>query len=176
MALGTFPSTDGAGPVFGRGTPATREELRAWDVDILPDGSGLPPGRGTAAEGEAIYSTLCAGCHGAEGEGASALPLVGGARKAVGYRVGRAPTAESRPTWLQFYPYATTLFDYVRNAMPWNAPGSLTDGATYSLVAWMLWRNGIIARDTAMDRDSLPRIEMPAHAHFAYPSGAALPR
>jgi cytochrome c len=167
---------DSGTPIFGVGRAATLEDIRALDVDVLPDGSGLPPGGGTAAAGEQIFVARCAACHGARGEGASALPLVGGARRTLGYRVGRPPAGEPRPTLIDFYPYATTLFDYTRRAMPWNAPGSLSDDEAYSVVAWMLWRNNLVERSTVLDRNSLWRIEMPARAHFAYDPKAVPPR
>jgi mono/diheme cytochrome c family protein len=153
---------------FGLGRAATAEEIRAWDDDVLPDGAGLPPGSGTAESGEPIYSSRCASCHGPKGRGGTALPLVGGSERSFGYRIGHAPSGEPRPSFINFFPYATTLFDYTRRAMPFNAPGSLRDDETYSVVAWMLYINGLVGKADVIDKDALPKIKMPALAFFVY--------
>jgi cytochrome c len=160
---------------FGLGRAATPEEIHAWDGDVLPDGTGLPDGSGTVAAGAQVYSTRCAMCHGLHGEGATAVPLVGGKEPALGFRVGRAPQGEPRPTLVDFFPYATILFDYTRRAMPWNASGSLSDDETYSVVAFMLSLNGLVAKDATLDKESLLRVEMPARARFAYDGDRAAP-
>lgn len=168
------PAGAGWGP-FGLGRPATPAEINAWDDDVLPDGTGLPAGQGSVAAGEQIFATRCAPCHGAQGEGATALPLVSGEKPALGFRVGRSQRGEPRPTFVEFIPYATTLFDYTRRAMPANAPGSLRDDETYSLVGWMLHLNGLMSEDATVDKSSLLRVKMPALARFAYEDGERVP-
>jgi cytochrome c len=165
---------DGGAPRFGLGRRAAPAEIHAAAREVLPDGTGLPVGHGTSDQGAAIFATRCAGCHGAQGEGGSALALVrggpvDGSQTAYGYRVGRAPPGQRQPTFVDFYPYATTLFDYTRRAMPWGAPGSLTDDETYSLVAWMLARNGLLSENAVLDGESLRRIKMPARDRFVLP-------
>jgi mono/diheme cytochrome c family protein len=165
---------DAAAEPFGIGRTPTAEEIRAWDVDVLPDGTGLPEGKGTAAEGAKVYASRCATCHGAKGQGGTAIPLVAGKGHSRGYRIGRPPPGEPAPTLVDFYPYATTLFDYTRRAMPWNAPGSLRDDETYGVVAFVLNLNGLLGEDDVLDSRSLPRIKMPALARFAYEEGQPL--
>jgi cytochrome c len=161
-----------APPPFGIGTPATRSEIATLDIDVRPDGTGLPPGSGTSREGGEIYARACAACHGANGEGGSADALVGAEPKATApfgteYERWRGERRDVPFTIGNYWPYATTIFDYVRRAMPANAPGTLTPNETYSLVAWLLWKNEIIADSEAMNAETLPRIVMPAHARFA---------
>ena len=160
---------------FEVGREATSAEIEAWSTEAMPDGSGLPEGRGTPAEGALVYAAQCAGCHGPNGEGASALPLVGGGVRVPGHRIGRHVPGEPPSTWVDFYPYATTLFDYTRRAMPWNAPGTLDADETYAVVAWMLQRNGLLGARAVLDRASLPRVVMPARAHFAFEEGDVAP-
>lgn len=141
---------------FGR--PATPEEIRLWDIDVRPDGTGLPDGSGTAARGKAVYDDNCAACHGPEGQGGLKDRLVG----------GQGTLASSQPvkTVGSYWPYATTLFDYVRRAMPYPAPGSLSDDDTYAVVAYLLSLNGIVPEDATLDRSSLPKIRMPNRDGF----------
>ena len=128
----------GQGPDLGRVTSTT--DIAAWDISISPDGAGLPPGGGTAKQGEVIYAAKCASCHGEKGAGnpnepvsdVSAGPLIGGLGTLPGNR------------GVSYWPYATIVFDYVRRAMPWGAPKSLTDQEVYSLTANLLHLNGII--------------------------------
>ena len=156
---------------FGLGTPATREQIAALDIDIRPDGTGLPAGGGTAGEGGDVYSRKCAACHGANGEGGSAEALVGAepvtmAPFGPAYEQWRGSRPDVPFTIGNYWPYATTIFDYVRRAMPASAPGSLTANETYSLVAWLLARNGIIGATDPMNAETLPRVRMPARARF----------
>ncbi len=156
---------------FGIGTPATREQIAALDIDVRPDGTGLPPGRGTASEGGEVYARKCAACHGANGEGGTADALVGTEPKSSApfgpaYEQWRGGRADVPFTVGNYWPYATTIFDYVRRAMPAGAPGSLTANETYSLVAWLLASNGVIAETEPMNADTLPRVSMPARSRF----------
>lgn len=140
---------------FGFGRPATAEEIEAWDRDVMPDGHGLPEGAGTVAEGAAVYALKCAHCHGPNGEGVPPyVKLVG--RSGSGKTVGN------------FWPYATTVFDYVRSAMPFDKAGTLTDSEVYGLAAWILFKNEIISEDTVLDANTLPQIEMPNRSGFVF--------
>jgi len=145
---------------FGFGRAATTAEIAAWDIDVGPDGSGLPPGQGTATEGAATYAAKCASCHGRTGKEGPNDVLV-----------GRGPfpsgtDTESRRTIGNYWPYATTIFDYIRRAMPSPAPGSLTGNEVYGLVAFLLAQNEIIANDAVMDATTLPKVVMPARDKF----------
>jgi cytochrome c len=148
---------------FGIGRTATAEEIAARDIDIGPDGVGLPPGRGTAAEGAAIYATRCASCHGKTGTEGPNDVLVGRV-DGDGFPFSKNP-AVSR-TIGNYWPYATTVFDYVRRAMPPSSPGSLTDNEVYALVAHLLAWNGLVAPDTVVDAQSLAKVRMPARDRF----------
>lgn len=147
-------SSDPIPDTFGFGRPATDSDIRPLDIDVGPDGEGLPPGSGTAGAGAAIYALKCAHCHGMEGEGGVNDRLVRSADQSGGRTIG------------VYWPYATTIFDYTRRAMPYDSPGSLTDDEVYSLTAWLLFRNGIIPEDAVMDAGTLPRVVMPAADRF----------
>jgi cytochrome c len=148
---------------FGIGRPATPAEISAQDIDVAPDGHGLPPGRGTAAEGAATYAAKCAGCHGKTGREGPNDVLVGREPNGV-FPSGREVGV--RRTIGNYWPYATTVFDYIRRAMPSPAPGSLTDDEVYGLVAFLLSANEIIPADAVMDATTLPKVVMPARDKF----------
>jgi S-disulfanyl-L-cysteine oxidoreductase SoxD len=148
---GWAPATDWPAS-FGFGHTATPQEITAMDISIRPDGRGLPPGSGTAAAGKTIYAIKCAACHGktgTEGPYARLIAPMGDTTKAK--------------TIGNYWPYATTIFDYTRRAMPYNAPGSLSDAEVYSLTAFLLAANKIIDSSTVVDAQSLPLVKMPAH-------------
>lgn len=147
---------------FGIGRPATPAEIAARDIDIMPDGHGLPPGRGTPAEGAAIYATRCAKCHGATGREGPNDVLVG--REPRDFSFSKDPKAQR--TIGNYWPYATTVFDYIRRAMPPDAPGSLKDDEVYALTAHLLHLNELIPADRVIDAASLPQIVMPAQDRF----------
>lgn len=164
IAVGLVATLDSGPPArFGFGRPATADEIASWDISARPDGRGLPPGSGTARDGAVIYASRCAGCHGATGREGPADPLVG-REPHVGFPFGRDPTLVR--TIGNYWPYATTIYDYLYRAMPLNAPGSLAPDDVYSLVAYLLWRNEIIADTALIDARTLPRIAMPARSHF----------
>ena len=145
---------------LGIGRPATAAEIAAEDIDIGPDGAGLPPGKGTAAEGAVVYAAKCAQCHGKTGKEGPNDVLVGR---------GPFPSGSdttSRRTIGNYWPYATTVFDYIRRAMPSPAPGSLKDDEIYALTAFLLAQNEITKADDVMDRASLPKVVMPARDKF----------
>lgn len=148
---------------FGIGRVATAEDIAARDIDVGPDGTGLPPGRGTSAEGAAVYAARCASCHGKSGTEGPNDVLVGRI-DGGGFPFSRDPKALR--TVGTYWPYATTLFDYIRRAMPTTAPGSLTDNEVYALVAYLLARNGIVSDDAIIDAQALPRVRMPARDRF----------
>jgi len=151
-------------PGPGLGREATPAEVAAWDVSIPPDGTGLPPGRGTPAQGAVIYAQKCQNCHGEKGGGQPNDRLVGG----QGTLASKAPVRTIGSYW----PYATTLFDYVRRAMPYTQSHSLTDDEVYAVTAYLLHLNGIIAETSVMDAETLPKVRMPNRENFilAYPS------
>ncbi|MBI4330239.1 MAG: cytochrome c [Chloroflexi bacterium] len=131
----------------------------------MPDGTGLPPGRGTPAQGATIFAQQCAGCHGDRGQGglpATSEVLVG---TAPWFQKGN-PRAVAPRTIGNYWPYAPTVFDYVRRAMPFNAPGSLKDDEVYAVVAWLLNQNKIIGDNDVMDSQSLPKVQMPNRDGF----------
>ena len=140
------------------GKPIGESALSAWNIDVAPDGRGLPNGSGDVATGGRIFAAKCAACHGAIGEGLIGDQLIGGA--------GTLATANPKRTVGSYWPYATTLFDYIRRAMPYNAPQSLSADEVYALSAWILNRNGIVPDDARLDAHSLAAIRMPNRDGF----------
>jgi cytochrome c len=157
---------------FGFGRPATSAEIAAWDIDIGPDGAGLPPGRGSAADGATLYAARCAACHGKSGTEGPNDVLVG---KTAGQAFPFAADARIPKTIGNYWPYATTLFDYVRRAMPPDAPGSLKDDEVYALVAHLLAWNGIVGGDAVLDAATLAKVRMPARDRFV-PDPRTMPK
>lgn len=153
-------TTDPQEPIhsYGIGRQATDQEIQAWDIDVAPTGEGLPPGQGTVKEGAVLFAARCAACHGATGQEGPMDRLVGGA--------GTLASQQPTKTIGSYWPYATTLYDYIHRAMPFPAPQSLSPNEVYSIVAWLLYRNGIIAEDVVLDARSLPRISMPNRQGF----------
>ena len=145
------------GPGLGR--VASADEIASWDISIGPDGTGLPPGRATTNQGETVYAEKCVACHGEKGAGKPNDQLVGGR----GSLSGDQPPVK---TVGSFWPYATTLFDYIRRAMPLNAPKSLSDDEVYAVSAYILQLNGIIGEADAMDAQTLPQVRMPNRDGF----------
>lgn len=145
------------GPGLGR--VATPDEIARFDVSIGPDGAGLPAGAGTARQGRLVYETKCIACHGEKGEGKPNDRLVGG----FGTLKGAEPAIK---TIGSYWPYATTVFDYVRRAMPFDAPKSLRDEEVYAVTAYLLHLNGVIGEDAVIDAETLPKIEMPNRNGF----------
>ena len=143
---------------YGLGRPATDQEIRAWNIDVAPTGEGLPAGQGTVKQGAALFAARCATCHGPTGQEGPMDRLVGGA--------GTLASQQPIKTIGSYWPYATTLYDYVHRAMPFPAPQSLSPDEIYSVVAWLLYRNGIITEDTVLDARSLPGISMPNRRGF----------
>ena len=144
-------------PQFGQ--PIAPADIALWDISIGPDGAGLPPGRGTATQGEAVYIAKCQACHGEKGAGKPNDVLVGG----VG---SLAPGKPPVRTVGSYWPYATTLFDYVRRAMPFNESKSMTNEEVYAVSAYILNLNGIVGADEVLDAQSLPKVSMPNRDGF----------
>jgi S-disulfanyl-L-cysteine oxidoreductase SoxD len=145
------------GPDLGQ--PVGPQEIAAWDISIGPDGAELPPGSGNPQQGERVYAGKCVGCHGENGSGKPNDQLVGG----IGSLAGDQPPVK---TVGSYWPYATTLFDYVRRAMPLNAPKSLSDDEVYAVAAYILRLNGIIGDSEVMDAQTLPLVKMPNRDGF----------
>ena len=145
------------GPNLGK--PISPEDLAAWDISIGPDGAGLPPGSGTVKEGEAVFMAKCQACHGAKGAGTPNDRLVGG----QGTLAGEQPAVK---TVGSYWPYATTLFDYVRRAMPITEAKALTNNELYAVVAYVLNLNGIIPENATMNAETLPKVMMPNRNGF----------
>lgn len=145
------------------GRDATSREIRAWDIDVNPSGAGLPSGRGTYARGVDVYAKQCASCHGAKGEGMPGSPrLVGTDPKDFSF----ATDTKAVKTIGNYWPYSTTLFDYINRAMPFLTPGTMSADEVYSVTAYLLAENGIIGRDAVMNASSLPRVKMPGRDRF----------
>ena len=150
------------GQHYGFGQPATEEEIAGWNIDVKPDGTGLPPGSGTVEDGKRLFQQYGAAWHGAEGEGTEYAPaLVGG--------MGTLDSDKPVKTVGSYWPYATSVFDFIRRAMPASAPQTLTDDEYYALTAWVLWANGIIDENQVIDQDTLPQVVMPNKDGFTSP-------
>lgn len=146
------------------GRAATPQEIRAWDIDVNPTGSNLPAGRGSYAAGAAVFAQKCSACHGAHGEGVGPYPRLIGRDPRAGFPFGQDPSYVK--TVGNYWPYATTLYDYVHRAMPLTQPGSLSPDEVYSVVDYLLAENEIVGRDVVMDARTLPQVQMPARGRF----------
>jgi len=139
------------------GKPVSPQDIAPWDITVMPDGTGLPAGSGTAVQGAPIFAAKCASCHGDNGTGGIAAPLTPFAPKA---------TLDGGKTIANFWPYATTIFDFVRRAMPYNAPHTLKDEEVYALTAYLLNLNKLIGENEVMNKDTLPKVRMPNRDNF----------
>ena len=148
------------GGVFGLGRPATEDEIAAWDIDIRPDGLGLPVGRGTVADGEVLYTDACASCHGDFGEAVGRWPIIAG---------GHGTLMDDRPekTIGSYWPYASTVFDYIRRAMPFGAARTLSDDDVYAITAYVLYLNDVVTdEDFELSNENFADIRLPNEANF----------
>ena len=160
LLIGVLAGAAGAADGPNLGKPIAPADLAAWDSSVMPDGRGLPPGAGTAVQGAAIYAQKCAACHGEGGKGGQSFALlpkgpitsVNAAEKTIG----------------NFWPYSTTLFDYIRRAMPWQQPKSLSSDEVYALTAYLLTLNKVIGENDVMNAESLPRVRMPNRDGFIF--------
>ena len=161
-AAGVIALAFGAGTAFAQGPnlgkPIAPADLAAWDISVMPDGSGLPPGSGTSAQGAPIYAQKCAACHGANGKGGINAALVGGQPLTTGI--------DTTKTVANFWPYPTTLFDFTRRAMPYPKPRTLTNDEVYALTAYILRLNNLIGENDVMNAATLPKVRMPNRDGF----------
>jgi S-disulfanyl-L-cysteine oxidoreductase SoxD len=155
LALHAGPAVAADTPHLGQ--PISEADAAAWDISIGPSGAGLPAGSGTPVQGAVVYAEKCAACHGDKGEGKTNARLVGG------QITGDGPVVK---TVGSYWPYATTLFDFTRRAMPWTAPKSLTDNEVYAVTAYILRLNGIIGDNEVIDAKTLPQVKMPNRDGF----------
>ena len=147
---------------FNLGKIATAEEVAGWDIDVRPDGKGAPIGSGNAIDGEEVYAELCAGCHGDFGEAVDNWPVL----------VGGADTLDSHDpvkTTGSYWPYASTMYDYIYRAMPFGEAQSLSHDETYQIVAFLLYMNDIIEDDFELSNENIGLIEMPNRDGFMLP-------
>ena len=163
FAVAAFAQSPGSqSPRLGK--PISEAEIKQWDIAVLPDGTNLPPGSGTPAQGAKIYAEKCVACHaegGKGGAGPGAGPLVGGEPLSNGI--------ETAKTIANYYASSTTVFDYIRRAMPYPAPRSLSDHEVYALTAYILALNKLIGENDVMDAKTLPRVRMPNRDNFIMP-------
>jgi mono/diheme cytochrome c family protein len=157
LALAAAAASAAESPNLGRA--ATAEDIAGWDISIGPDGAGLPPGSGTPKQGEALYAAKCLACHAEMGAGKPNDQLVGG----QGTLPGDKPAIK---TIGSFWPYATTVFDYVRRAMPYTESKSLSNDEIYAVAAYLLNLNSVIADGDTMDAQTLPKVKMPNRDGF----------
>ena len=142
----------------GLGKPIDEAAIAAWDISILPDGTGLPKGSGTPARGAAIFAEKCVSCHGDNARGGPAAALVSDAQL--------SGISAAQKTIKNFWPYSTTIFDFIRRAMPFQMPRSLTDDEVYALTAYILAENKLIGANDTMDAQTLPKVKMPNRDNF----------
>ncbi len=145
---------------FGLGTTPTAQQIEGWAIAVRPDGEGLPPGSGSVKDGDPLYAAMCATCHGTFGEGAGRYPRLAGEGKLTGER--------PEQTVGTFWPYATTLFDYINRAMPFRSPHVLPPEQVYALTAYVLNLNNLVDDDFVADRNSLPKVKMPNRDGFLW--------
>ena len=147
---------ESTGPEWGQ--PASDALIQKWNRDVFPDGEGLPAGNGGAVAGERVYRDHCQSCHGVEGRGGSADELAG----AMHTLTDNPPDKTIGTYW----PYASTVFDFIRRSMPLNAPGSLSNDELYAVTAYLLYLNGIIGQKEPMNAKTLPKVKMPNREGF----------
>jgi mono/diheme cytochrome c family protein len=158
LALVCIAAVAAQTPGYGVGQPATAGQIRSLGASIAPDGGGLPEGSGTADSGREVFASLCSNCHGEKGEGGIGPPLVGGQ--------GTLRSAKPLKTVGSYWPYATTVWDYINRAMPFNQPGLLKPAEVYAVSAYILNLNGIVGSNQVMDSKSLPKVKMPNRDGF----------
>ncbi|UVL86191.1 cytochrome c [Pseudomonas sp. B21-028] len=147
-----------AQPKYGLGTKATEAQIASWNIDVAPDGKALPPGRATVADGEKVYMNSCVSCHGMKLEGGVGPALAGGE--------GTLTTDKPLKTVGSYWPYATTLFDYIRRAMPFQAPQSLTNEQVYAVTGYVLHMNKLLEANATVDASALAAVKMPNRDGF----------
>jgi S-disulfanyl-L-cysteine oxidoreductase SoxD len=163
MALTASVAALAQAPPRNLGRTPSAEEIRAWDIDVSPEGNGLPPGSGTAKEGAAIYARKCAACHGPSGDEGEAPPVAGGKGKMNSFLHRPVRTAGN------YWPFATMVWDYINRAMPLKEGGSLKADEVYAVTAFLLYKSDIIGESDVIDAQSLPKIQMPNRNKFRPP-------
>ncbi|WP_284178109.1 cytochrome c [Rhabdaerophilum sp. SD176] len=143
----------------GLGREALPEEIAAWDIDVRPDGAGLPPGKGSVKDGEQLYLQQCATCHGEFGEGAGRWPVLVGGQ-------GTLKSEGPEKTIGSFWPYASTTFDYIKRAMPYGNARSLSDDDVYAITAFLLNQNGIVKDDFVLSKENFSKVKLPNEQAF----------
>jgi S-disulfanyl-L-cysteine oxidoreductase SoxD len=157
--VGALIAATAQGRPYNIGRKASTAEIRNRDISLAPDGTGLPLGRGTAIQGRAVYRAKCAGCHGVRGQGSAVMPALVGGR-------GTLASEEPLPTVGSYWPYATTVWDYIHRAMPYQNPGTLTSNEVYSVTAYVLFANKIIKQHDELNEQTLPKVKMPNRSGF----------
>ena len=164
--LGTLGVPVAAAPLWhGLGRAVSADEYASWDIDVRPDGQGLPPGAGTVADGQTVYDAQCASCHGTFGESNDYIALTGG--------IGSLASSSRQRTVGSKLNYATTLWDYINRAMPFNNSKTLAVNEVYAVTAYVLNLNEIIPADAVLDQNSLPKVVMPNRDGFTLEHGFA---
>ena len=158
LALFSIAYLNAQGPQYGLGRAATEQDVKTVDISIAPDGANLPPGEGTVSDGAQIYERTCRECHGPEGKGSEETGFIGTPQD--------LRLAKPSKTVGSYWPYATTLYDYIRRAMPFKTPGSLSDGQVYAVTAYILSLNGLVPADGSLNAEKLKQIEMPNRNGF----------
>ena len=153
LAVAVLVTVGAQAQQFGLGRAPTEQEIAAADITVGPDGAALPPGQGTVADGAALYERQCRECHGPEGKGSEETGFVGTPQDLL--------LEKPKKTVGSYWPYAATLFDYIRRAMPFKTPGTLSDDQVYAVTAYILSRNGLLSEDEALDAAKLRQLEMP---------------
>lgn len=144
---------------FGLGREATKAEVASWDIDVRPDGAGLPDGSGSVADGEPLYLEMCAACHGEFAEGGTRFPVLMGGHKTLA-------SIDPVKTIGSYWPYASTVYDYIYRAMPFGQAQTLTPDQTYAITAYLLYLNDVVPEDFVADKKSLPAVKMPNENGF----------
>jgi cytochrome c len=158
IAVGSVVAVRAQSPTFGVGRAPRPDDLKAIDIEVMPDGRGLPPGSGTVAAGKAVYTSRCETCHGPSGTEGPQDILAGG--------LGSLATSRPQKTVGSYWPYATTLWDYIRRAMPFEHPGTLTADEVYAATAYVLFLNGIVGEKDVLDQTTLAHVKMPNRNGF----------
>jgi S-disulfanyl-L-cysteine oxidoreductase SoxD len=154
----------GAGPNLGK--PIAPTDFAEWDIDVEPSGAGLPAGSGTCDQGAPVFAQQCSACHGEGGKGATTTTSGAPAAPPVVSDVKRNGIDDTTLTIANYWPYATTLFDYIRRSMPWTMPRSLTDDQVYALTAYILAQNKLIDEKQVINAQTLPKVQMPNRNGF----------
>ena len=160
MCVFAFGGSAASAQNLNLGKPISPTDFAAWDIDVEPDGAGLPPGSGTSDQGAPIFAEQCSACHGEGGKGAQTTTSGAPAAPAVVSDMKRNGIDDTTLTIANYWPYATTLFDYIRRSMPWTSPRSLTDDQVYALTAYILAQNKLIDAKEVINAQTLPKVQM----------------